>query len=111
MPEQPAVPAFANDPEVALAEVGRMYLYIKQLSDTLKERAVEANQLDSALDAAQDELNESIDTIGQLREEAEALSRDVFDLRARSLALEDENENLRGQLADAKDEMRAHLHV
>lgn len=48
----PAVPAFQSDIDTAHAELGKMIVYIKQLTDVILERAAEANELHDQLLAA-----------------------------------------------------------
>lgn len=48
----PAVPPFRPDADTAYMELGKAMAYIKQLTDVIQERAVEANELhDQLLDA------------------------------------------------------------
>lgn len=76
MSELPAaIPAFTHDIDDVYAELGKTFVYVKQLSRTLNERAQEANRLDDELRAEQ--------------RKAEMFAAELDRLRARNRELED----------------------
>lgn len=86
-----AVPPFASDADQAYLELGKLFAYVRQLSETLLERAEVMNGLDDErLEAAH---------------RAEQLGRNLDEERERNQQLMAQNDTLRYELEDLRGEL------
>lgn len=86
-----AVPPFASDAEEAYRELGKLFMYVRQLSQTLQDRAELMNQLD----------DQRIDA----EHRAEQLGRNLDEERQRTQQLMTQNDTLRYELEDLKGDL------
>jgi hypothetical protein len=72
---QPAVPSFTPDANSAYLELGKTFVYVKQLSEEMALRAVEANRLDDERIAAERKAEMFAAELERLRARVQELER------------------------------------